>query len=132
MARPTADRSGWEELARLDPLWAVASSPANRHGAWDEAAFYAAGERKVAKLLRRLDALGIPAHSGRALDFGCGVGRLTLPLSERYAAVVGVDIAPSMLARARERAAGDDRVEFRLDESGDQSLLAGEAFDLVY
>jgi hypothetical protein len=37
-----------------------------------------------------------------------------------------------MLALARTRAAGRPGIEFRLDETGDQSLLNGEAFDLVY
>src|SRR5262245_56190094 len=126
------DVRGWEELAQLDPLWAVASSPQLRHGKWDAEEFYEGGRRKVRKLMKRLDALGVPARSARALDFGCGAGRLTLPLADHFDAVVGVDIAPSMLALARVRAAGRPRIEFRLDETGDQSLLAGESFDLVY
>ena len=131
-SRATADARGWEELARLDPLWAVASSPQLRHGKWDEEEFYEGGRRKVRKLMKRLDALGVPARAARTLDFGCGAGRLTLPLADHFDAVVGVDIAPSMLALARMRAAGRPGLEFRLDETGDQSLLAGESFDLVY
>jgi SAM-dependent methyltransferase len=131
-SRTTADARGWEELAQLDPLWAVASSPQRRHGKWDEEEFYEGGRRKVRKLMKRLDALGVPARSARALDFGCGAGRLILPLADHFDAVVGVDIAPSMLALARSRAADRPGLEFRLDETGDQSLLAGESFDLVY
>lgn len=131
-SRTTADARGWEELAQLDPLWAVASSPQRRHGKWDEEAFYEGGRRKVRKLMKRLDALGVPARSARALDFGCGAGRLTIPLADHFDAVVGVDIAPSMLALARMRTAGRPGIEFRLDETGDQSLLASESFDLVY
>jgi 2-polyprenyl-3-methyl-5-hydroxy-6-metoxy-1,4-benzoquinol methylase len=130
-SRTTAD-AGWEELAQLDPLWAVASSPQRRHGKWDEEEFYERGRRKVNKLMKRLDALGVPARSARALDFGCGAGRLILPLADHFDTVVGVDISPSMLALARMRAAGRPGLEFRLDETGDQSLLAGESFDLVY
>lgn len=131
-SRTTPDARGWEELAQLDPLWAVASSPQLRHGKWNEEEFYAVGRRKVRKLMKRLDALGVPARTARALDFGCGAGRLTLPLADHFALVVGVDIAPSMLERARTRAAGRPGLEFRLDETGDQSLLAGKSFDLVY
>lgn len=42
---------------------------------------------------------------GRALDVGCGTGRLTLELARRVGpdgAVVGVDFCPAMLERARE------------------------------
>jgi SAM-dependent methyltransferase len=131
-SRTRADARGWEELAQLDPLWAVASSPQLRHGKWNEEEFYDGGRRKVRKLMKRLDALGVPARLARALDFGCGAGRLTLPFADHFERVVGVDIAPSMLDLARRRAAGRSGLEFRLDETGDQSLLAGESFDLVY
>ena len=127
-----AHRRAWEELAQLDPHWAVASSPEHRHGRWDADAFYAAGASKVAKLAARLEQLGLPATGERALDFGCGAGRLTLPLADRFAAVVGVDISPSMLELARARAAGRPGVRFALDERGDLSLLDGETFALVY
>ena len=132
MPRTKAHLRDWEDLAQLDPLWAVSSSPAKRYGKWDEDAFYAGGVKKAATLMRNLDALGVPAARGRALDFGCGAGRLTLPFRDSFDEVVGVDIAPSMLAVARARAGERDGVDFRLDETGDQSLLDGERFDLVY
>lgn len=36
-----------------------------------------------------------------ALDFGCGVGRLTVPLAQITGRATGVDISPGMLAEAR-------------------------------
>jgi SAM-dependent methyltransferase len=132
MTRVGAQRRDWEDLALLDPLWAIASTPDTRFGRTDPEAFYAGGERKVQGLMARLGGLGLPSAHGSALDFGCGAGRITLPLAERFERVVGVDIAPSMLDLARRRAAGRTDVEFRLDADGDQSAFAGEAFDLVY
>jgi SAM-dependent methyltransferase len=41
----------------------------------------------------------------RALDFGCGVGRLLLPLARRFVSATGVDIAPAMLNEAQLNAA---------------------------
>ncbi len=40
---------------------------------------------------------------GTVLDLGCGIGRLAIPLAADYQRidVVGVDIAPSLIARAR-------------------------------
>ncbi|MCP4429146.1 MAG: class I SAM-dependent methyltransferase [Chloroflexi bacterium] len=43
------------------------------------------------------------------LDIACGTGNLTLPLAERGYAVTGLDIAPEMLAVAREKAAEMNR-----------------------
>lgn len=43
---------------------------------------------------------------GRLLDVGCGPGSLTLLLAPSFAAAVGVDADPDMLAEARRRARG--------------------------
>jgi len=49
----------------------------------------------------------------RVLDYGCGVGRLTIPLAERCERAFGVDIVPSVLEEMRANAAreGLDNVE---------------------
>ena len=50
-----------------------------------------------------LRALLPPVSGRRALDAGCGAGRLAAWLVEQGAQVVGVDISPEMLRHARER-----------------------------
>jgi len=74
----------WDDLAVLDPLWAIASRPGSRHGRWDDDEFMAGGRRKVAAIMRTLHGLDAPIDRRRALDFGCGVGRLTLPLAGHF------------------------------------------------
>ncbi|MFM7551928.1 MAG: class I SAM-dependent methyltransferase [Actinomycetota bacterium] len=61
-------------------------------------------------VLERLDLAG----DETVLDAGCGSGRVTEMLLERLprGRVIAVDGSASMLAAARERLAGDDRVEF--------------------
>jgi SAM-dependent methyltransferase len=132
MSRLERHQRDWDDLARLDPLWAIASTPEKRFGGWDEDEFMASGQKKVAGLLERLDHLGMPERRVRALDFGCGVGRITLPLADAFEEVTGIDIAPAMLRRARERAADLAGVRFVLNERDDLDVLAGERFDLVY
>jgi SAM-dependent methyltransferase len=132
MSRLERHRRDWDDLARLDPLWAIASTPEKRFGGWDEAEFARSGARKVAGLIERLDSLALPERRERALDFGCGVGRITLPLADAFESVTGVDIAAPMLERARERAAGLPHVRFVLNQRDDLDALAGERFDLVY
>ena len=93
------------------------------------AAFLAAGEHEVLDVFAALDAWGIEVPRGRALDFGCGVGRLTLALASRFDAVVGVDLSAAMLENARRLAGG--RVEDRRRET--PALLGEErgGFDVV-
>jgi SAM-dependent methyltransferase len=64
----------------------------------------------------------------RALDFGCGAGRSSRFLRELDLAVVGVDIAPAMLAEARRN---DPSGDYRQVGVGDLSALAGARFDLA-
>ena len=94
-------RRVWNELGADDPLWAILSHPEKRGGRWDEGEFFAVGEAEIAAIDVTCAALTRPRQRRLAVDFGCGVGRLTRALASRYAHVVGVDISPSMLEQAR-------------------------------
>ncbi len=63
-----------------------------------------------------------------AIDFGCGTGRSTRFLERLSFDVTGVDIAPEMLAKARERDAAGD---YRLIRSDDLSEFPAGGYDLV-
>lgn len=67
-------------------------------------------------------------RTGRALDFGCGTGRLTRFLQKQGFSTVGVDIADEMLAMARKR---DPNGDYRLVSDGDLTGLEPNSFDLV-
>ncbi|MDO9156079.1 MAG: class I SAM-dependent methyltransferase, partial [Sediminibacterium sp.] len=65
-----------------------------------------------------------------ALDFGCGTGRLLLPLAKICKKVVGVDISEGMLEEAKTNLASFSNVQ--LYKSDDQlSKIKNEQFDLV-
>src|SRR5437867_2168868 len=89
-------RTQWEDLARTDPLWAILSDPAKRGNRWDEQQFFHTGEEEIREVLRHIGSLGLRLRHARALDFGCGVGRLTQALAGRFTETHGVDISPSM------------------------------------
>jgi 2-polyprenyl-3-methyl-5-hydroxy-6-metoxy-1,4-benzoquinol methylase len=98
----------WTTLGSRDPYWAVCVDDryrTNRLTEEDRRDFFASGEQEVAQTL---DAIGHvrsgPFSPQRTLDFGCGVGRLTLPLARLSAHVVGVDISEPMLVEARRNA----------------------------
>jgi ubiquinone/menaquinone biosynthesis C-methylase UbiE len=75
---------------------------------------------------------GLSPEPGRALDFGCGVGRLTQALAEYFSEVVGLDISAPMVERAREYNRHGDRCTYRVNLVDDLSQLDSASFDFVY
>lgn len=117
-------------MARTDPMWAI-SSVAGKQGAWSVEEFFASGERDVAAILAGLSAQGLVPRLGRALDFGCGLGRLSRALAERFEEVVGVDISREMVGQARELNAAAGGCRFVVNDRADLSGFASDSFDLV-
>jgi SAM-dependent methyltransferase len=96
-----ADRRAWEDWARVDPFWAILTEPGARHGHWDEDEFFESGRTVVESVLADASRLGVPRAHRVAVDFGCGVGRLTRGLAAHFDTAYGLDIAPTMIEQAR-------------------------------
>jgi SAM-dependent methyltransferase len=122
----------WDELARGDPLWEVLSDPERSDGRWQLDDFFASGAAEVDRVLERARELGRPEQLGRALDFGCGVGRLTRALAGHFSECVGVDVSEQMVEHARELNADRPNCEFVVNVAPDLRRFADETFDLVY
>lgn len=90
----------WEDMGDLDPYWAILTEPGTKHGKWNLEKFFETGNDEISGLTREAESLGLPKHHEWALDFGCGVGRLTRALAPLFQNVVGIDISESMLRRA--------------------------------
>lgn len=67
----------------------------------------------------------------RALDFGCGVGRITIPMARICPQVVGVDVADSMLEEARRNCIRNAVGNVELVKSDDRLSRVPGKFDLV-
>lgn len=122
----------WEALAQTDPLFGVLSDPAKSGGQWDAAEFFASGDAHVREVLRTLDVHGVTLRTGACLDFGCGVGRLTKPWSERFDRTVGVDVSLSMVRAARKHQRPPHHAEFLHNRHPDLRLFDAETFDFVH
>jgi SAM-dependent methyltransferase len=91
-------RRDWEQRAEADPLYHI--SAGRRH--WTLAEFYADGENLAAKMVDpALAELG-RQPSGTVLEIGCGMGRLFKGLSDRFDAVWGIDISPTMVEKGKQ------------------------------
>lgn len=130
--RLSASLTLWEQHAQHDPLWAILSDPSFRHRKWNTTQFFETGAREISLLMYQLGDVNVPQERGRALDFGCGVGRLTQALGNYFAEVIGVDIAPTMIRLASKLNRASDRVRYQVNDSPDLGAFESGSFDLIY
>jgi SAM-dependent methyltransferase len=131
VAPPSRD-SLWEQIGRSDPLWAVLSWEGTEHGTWDLDRFFAIGEEDVAKYLSEAEMVQPLSRTGDALDFGCGVGRLTQALATRFDSVTGLDVSESMVEQA-ERLRRSEQANVRFIACAENTLpFPDSTFDLVF
>lgn len=97
----------WIEIGRSEPFFGVLSNPQYlkeklTHNAIDE--FYKTGEGDIEYIVKTFEEhFGVFCPTS-ALDFGCGVGRLLLPIAQRVSSAVGIDVSSSMLEETMKRA----------------------------
>ena len=126
------NKQHWDELARVDSCWAILSDPQKKSGKWDLPDFLATGEAEIAWLMREIAELGYSLARNRALDFGCGVGRLTRQIAKHFDQCIGVDISEEMIRQAREINSDQERCEFILNVSAGLEQFPDKTFDLIY
>jgi len=102
----------WNFFGKSDPLWAVLTHPEKRNAGWDTEEFFQTGLAEVDAALNYVESFHPLTSKKRALDFGCGVGRLTQALALHFEQVYGVDIS--------------------LNQRSDLGILAGNQFDFIY
>jgi SAM-dependent methyltransferase len=74
---------------------------------------------------------GVIAGADRALDFGCGLGRLSRALGERFADVLGMDISPAMAEQATRLNRRVAACRFVVNPCADLRGVPSDEFDLV-
>ena len=122
-------RSDWNRRAAQDAFYHVAFE--RRLQGRDE--FLANGIHTAALFERELIYLP-PADpaSLRALEVGCGPGRLMRPMSRHFGEIHGIDISDEMLKRAREVLNDMPHAHVHLTTESDLRMFANNWFDFVY
>jgi len=96
----------WQRMGSTDPYWAVLTDDRFHASRITDSArreFFQSGEEHLDSVIQTIrDTLSPEFAPTRALDFGCGVGRVLLALARRFPGAVGVDVAGSMLAEANK------------------------------
>jgi ubiquinone/menaquinone biosynthesis C-methylase UbiE len=78
---------------------------------------------------QHIDPAFMPTH---ALDFGCGVGRLVIPLAKICSSVTGIDISEAMLAEARNNCQEQKISNVNLVKGDDSLSGVPGTFDFIH
>lgn len=125
-------RRVYENLGQDDPLWAVLTDDRYRHNKWDVEQFFATGRQEIEQAFAQLAEFSVPRPDGSALDFGCGVGRLTQALCPHFDSVVGIDISATMVAKADEFNRFPDKCRYVANTEPRLVGFDDASFDFVY
>lgn len=122
----------WDELGEMDPLWAILSTAEKKFGKWDLEDFFRTGSDEIKRAMVLAKELGYPKEHKVALDFGCGVGRLSRALVDYFEEVRGVDISETMLAEAGKLNKKLANCSFLLCTDENLSDFSDNSIDLIY
>ncbi|HUD47510.1 MAG TPA: class I SAM-dependent methyltransferase [Candidatus Baltobacteraceae bacterium] len=125
----------WEILANQDPYWAVLTQDRFRTKAMDDTArrdFFLSGEKYVDWVFTMIrDHIDSQFNPATGLDFGCGVGRLILPMSRRCRTAVGIDVSDAMLQEAQRNCRAEKVENVSLVKGDDKCAGLEHGFDFI-
>lgn len=125
-------QANWNEYAAEDPMWAILTDPRRKGNRWTPDEFFESGEAAVDALLAYLKSLHIPVRLDAALDFGCGLGRLSQALCRHFSRVHGVDIAPAMIEGAKRFNRYGDKCVYHLNSATDLKVFDDASMTLIF
>jgi ubiquinone/menaquinone biosynthesis C-methylase UbiE len=118
-------RAEWNERASEDAHYYVAFGKREQ----DDEGFFATGADVVRALETELKRI---PQAKRALEIGCGPGRLMRPMARHFHEIHGIDISDEMIRRAERNLAGTANAYPKHATASDLAGFADASFDFVY
>ncbi len=126
----------WEHYGKEDPYYGVITDEKFRNSNLNEELldeFLESGNQYLKKIWIDIDKLNeTDFFPQRSLDFGCGVGRITIPLALKSKEIVGVDISDTMLAEARKNSKIKGLTNLEFVKSDTELSKVNGDFDLIH
>ncbi len=92
----------WKKWGEVDPLYAVATWEGKERGsagAWTDEEFYNLGHVDWKNFVAQWRQYGV--SFGRAVEIGCGAGRITRQLADSFGTVTAIDVSEHQIAYAK-------------------------------
>jgi SAM-dependent methyltransferase len=122
-------REDWNARAREDAGYYVAFGRRDQ----DDAGFFATATAVINGLEAELRRVPIGERIGwKALEIGCGPGRLMRPMSRHFVEIHGVDVSDEMIGLAREKLRDLPNAHPYVTDGASLPQFESESFDFVY
>jgi ubiquinone/menaquinone biosynthesis C-methylase UbiE len=120
----------WTDFGKHNHMWAICTENKN----WGKSDFFKTGTNEINDLFDYLSSNKIYFTKNTAVDFGCGIGRLTQALSEKFRKVIGIDISKPMIDKANQYADQQKlaNCNFVLNKNNDLSILESNSMNFIY
>jgi 2-polyprenyl-3-methyl-5-hydroxy-6-metoxy-1,4-benzoquinol methylase len=126
----------WEQVGRTDPYFGVVTHDKFRCSNLTEenkGIFFRSGHDEVNSIVENVKHMIDSEFTiKKALDFGCGVGRLLIPLSDLAETATGIDVSESMLNEAKKNCKAQSINNVILAKSDDTLSCLNGKYDFIY
>lgn len=131
----TTDKD-WEKWGKKDPYYGVLTDNKFRTKNLNpdiKKEFFETGRNDISHVTEVIKLFFNPKFSPqKALDYGCGTGRLVIPLSQIAKNVIGVDVSESMLKEARANCIEQSISNVKFIKADDCLSNLNESFDFIH
>jgi SAM-dependent methyltransferase len=128
--------SEWEKWGQKDPYFGVKTEPKFRKDKLDEKSredFFSMGRKEIEQVYNICKKYIDPDFSPKnVLEFGCGVGRLLIPLAQKADRVTGLDVSDSMLSEVKKNCREFNIDNITLLKSDDKLSKLEGTFDFIH
>lgn len=136
MITPKNSDKHWEILAQTAPYYSVSIYEKFKGQSLDGKTrdeFFESGEKHLETVLGYIrNNLDRNFNPVRCLDFGCGVGRVLVPLAKKFHSIVGVDISRTMLEEAKTNCQSYGLTNVEFVQSDDELSKLDKGFDFIH
>ena len=123
--------AAYEKFGAEEPFYAVLTEEKYNRKQIDQELFFRTGEDLLARQMQLIEDRGVHLARENALDFGCGVGRLTNAMALHFENVIGVDISSTMIEQANQLKRHEN-CSFQVNKRADLSVFDDGQFDFIY
>jgi ubiquinone/menaquinone biosynthesis C-methylase UbiE len=133
---PGAADQSWEEIGQRDAYYGVLTYDQYAQENLNQASrdvFFESGQKHLQRVMHIIhENIAADFVPQRALDFGCGVGRILIPMAAQSNEVVGLDVASSMLREAEKNCHEQKLTNVSLVQADDQLSLLEGSFNFIH